>query len=385
MYLLTLLATAYSGRYAGLYAGSNGWGNYRHQADIFTIYTKLIENGWKTSEIKLMCYDDTARDQLNPFQGQIFHETSHTTNVYPGTEKVDVKGEDMTAQNFYKAISEAPTTTDDYVFIYYDNHGGPGILNTPILFSWISPEDLNAALTALQSKAKKILFGIEACYSGSVAQEFTAKNLGTITAANAEESSYAAVYDSQLGTYLTNEFTNYWIDEMFNNPTQTVGHLYETLKAQTQGSHVCWYGEEGVKDLKCELFWGKSNSNTRREPKNVDIVPQRVATLQYLEHVKLHGTPEERSKARSTLLQMHTRSEKLEIILDALIAQLKATDEVRKPTSEKLPKGYLNVLSEFFERFGTVNDDDLGRLMIVKNLCARYGSEAVRAAIKKVL
>lgn len=385
MYLLTLLATAYCGRYAILFAGSNGWANYRHQADIFTIYTKLIENGWKTTEIQLMCYNDLPDSPLNPFQGQVFHELSHSKNIYPGSEKIDFKGEDMPAKAFYKVISEAPTTPDDYVFLYYNNHGGPGFLDTPVMFSWISSQDLNTALTALEPKAKKIFFGIEACYSGSVAQEFTVKNLATITSANAVESSWAAIYDSQLSTYLTNEVTNYFVDEMYNNPTQTVGQLYETLVAKTEASHPSWYGDETVKDLSCEVFWGKSNSNTRREPKKVDIVPQRVATLQHLEHVKLHGTPEERSKARIALLQMHARSERLEIVLDALIAELNATDDVRNPTAEKVPKGYFDVLSLFFERFGIVNGDDFGRLMIVKNLCAKYGSEAVSAAIKKVL
>ena len=384
MFVLTLLATAYCGKYAILYAGSDTFLNYRHQADIHTIYMKLIENGWKTSEIKLMCYDDLAKDPQNPFQGQIFHETSHTKNVYPGSEKIDVKGGDMTDQAFYDALTGVPTTSDDYVFIYYDNHGGPGILGTPA-GNYITTEGLVDALNKMQSKYKKCLFGIEACYSGSLAQEFTAKNLGTITAANDQESSYAAVYDSQIGTYLSNEFTNYWIDEMYNNPSETVGHLFDTLKRETTGSHVMWYGDDSVKDLSCELFWGKGNSNTKREAKKVDIVPQRMATIQTLEHVKLHGSSDERSQARVALLQMHTRSEKLEIILDALIAKLNATDDVRKPTSGKLPEGYFKVLRKFVKRFGTVNADDLGRFMILKNLCAKYSSEAVIAAIKKVI
>ena len=49
-------------------------------------------------------------------------------------------------------------------------------------------------------------------------QEINVLNLATITASNNAESSYAAVYDSSLGTYLSNEFTNNFIDVIDESP-----------------------------------------------------------------------------------------------------------------------------------------------------------------------
>lgn len=386
MFVLTLFATAYAGNYAILFAGSKFFDNYRHQADIFTLYTKLIENGWKETEINIMCYDDIANDQLNPFKGQVFHETDHQKNVWPGSEKVTTRGNDVTAKNLFNALSTVPTTSEDYVFVYYNNHGGPGWLGVPAGDHLIRAPELNEALCAMEGRCKAVLFGIEACYSASLAQEFTAKNVATITAANDQESSYACSYDSQVGAYLSNEFTNYWINEMYNNPKTTVGQLFETLKSEVEGSHVCWFGDESLKELSCELFWGTGNSNVKRVPKNVDIVPQRIANLRALEHAKTEGDSKTRMKARKVLLQMNTRSEKLEIILDRLLAKLNASDDlqVRQATSGRLPAGYFEVIDRFFEKFGTVNPDDYGRFIVVKNLVAKYGAEKVLAALKEV-
>lgn len=173
----------------------------------------------RRSEINMLCYNDIAQDQWNPFKGQIFHETSHKKNVYPGSEKINVKGGAVTANAFYGALTGVPTTSEDYVYIYYDNHGGPGIPGVPS-GDFITTESLCKALLDMEGKYKKCLFRIEACYSGSLAQEFKAKNLGKITAANDHESSYAAVYDSEVGTYLS-QFTNYWLDQMYKLATSS--------------------------------------------------------------------------------------------------------------------------------------------------------------------
>jgi len=202
---------------------------------------KLIDNGYSSNSIIQLAYDDIANNPENPFNGQVFHTLDHF-NIYH-QDYISISGNSVTAQQFYSTLTSIPTSSSDNVFVYYDNHGGPDILGVPdgVSGGYIYGEDLAAAFNTMSSNGlyKYLLFGIEACYSGSVAKLFTAPNMGTITAANDAESSYAAVYDSTLGTYLSNEFTNYWINEMDINPTQAVGDLYDNLKSQTTGSHVC--------------------------------------------------------------------------------------------------------------------------------------------------
>lgn len=337
-----------------------------------------------------MAYDDIASSSSNPFKGHIYHTTSHSQDVYPGTEKIDYKGKTVTAESFYAALKAVPTTSEDYLFIYYDNHGGTGILGVPDgCGGYITASDLNKALNAIPAY-KKAFFGIEACEAGSVAQEFNAPNLGTITASNPTESSYAAVYDSQMGTYLSNEFTNYWLADMIDNPTETVGELFTNVKTLTTGSHAMYYGDESVKDLSVTLFFGDGSKSQRKHverSKVQDIVPPKVATMRTLESLKTTGAKDVRSRARLSLLRMQSRSEKLEVVLDALIGELETEEPelLRQPTATRLPKGYFETLEFFLKRFGKVNPDDMTRFMIIKNLVAKFGSKKVMAAIDEVL
>jgi legumain len=48
--------------WAVLVAGSNGFWNYRHQADICHAYQVLVKNGFPADNIILMAYDDIAND-----------------------------------------------------------------------------------------------------------------------------------------------------------------------------------------------------------------------------------------------------------------------------------------------------------------------------------
>jgi legumain len=55
--------------WAVLVAGSNGYWNYRHQADICHAYQILKKSGIPEEQIIVMAYDDVANDPENPFPG----------------------------------------------------------------------------------------------------------------------------------------------------------------------------------------------------------------------------------------------------------------------------------------------------------------------------
>ncbi|KAH0790795.1 Clan CD, family C13, asparaginyl endopeptidase-like cysteine peptidase [Histomonas meleagridis] len=382
-----LLALASCKRYAVLLAGSNGWSNYRHQADICTIYQLLINRGFTDDEITMMQYDDIATYSRNPFKGQIFHTSAHE-NVYPGTEKMDYTKSKVTANNFYSALASVKSTSQDYVFIYYDNHGGPGILGMPAGGN-IQTAQLNDALNQMNNLHlyKYCLFGIEACYAGSLAQEFTAPNMCTITAANEKESSYAAVYDSAIGTYLSNEFTNYWINEMETNPTETIGDLYTNLKSLTKGSHVMFYGDESMKSMTVDTFFGTPNKLLHRSIGKVDIVPQREATKMTLKMMKEHTDPAVRTRGALLKQKLGSLSRKLNFVLDALVKNIdpKNYDKIMKDVDAPYTKEYYQVLDVFLEKFGEMNPDDFGRLMVLKALVATHPAAEVIQTINEFL
>jgi hypothetical protein len=57
--------------WAVLVAGSNGWGNYRHQADVCHAYQVLKAGGLKDERIIVLMYDDIASNVENPHPGTV--------------------------------------------------------------------------------------------------------------------------------------------------------------------------------------------------------------------------------------------------------------------------------------------------------------------------
>ena len=54
-----------------LVAGSQGWINYRHQADVCHAYQVLHQHGVKDDHIVVMMMDDIANNKLNPTPGLV--------------------------------------------------------------------------------------------------------------------------------------------------------------------------------------------------------------------------------------------------------------------------------------------------------------------------
>ncbi len=56
------ISCTWAANWAVLVAGSNGWYNYRHQADVCHAYQILHKNGIPDSNIVVMMYDDLAKN-----------------------------------------------------------------------------------------------------------------------------------------------------------------------------------------------------------------------------------------------------------------------------------------------------------------------------------
>ncbi|CAN0842083.1 Vacuolar-processing enzyme [Linum grandiflorum] len=128
-------------RWAVLVAGSKGYGNYRHQADVCHAYQILRKGGLKEENIVVFMYDDIANSELNPRPGVIINHPKGE-DVYAGVPK-DYTGEAVTAENLYAVImgdksavkggsgKVVASKPNDHIFVYYSDHGGPGVLGMP--------------------------------------------------------------------------------------------------------------------------------------------------------------------------------------------------------------------------------------------------------------
>ncbi|KAK3266603.1 hypothetical protein CYMTET_24784 [Cymbomonas tetramitiformis] len=88
--------------WALLVAGSRGWSNYRHQAQVYRMYQVLHMGNVPDSNIIMMHYNDLANNNLNPYPGKVFNSIGGP-DVYHKTW-ADYSGGDVTASNFLAAL-----------------------------------------------------------------------------------------------------------------------------------------------------------------------------------------------------------------------------------------------------------------------------------------
>ncbi|GAB4854397.1 hypothetical protein Ancab_022983 [Ancistrocladus abbreviatus] len=76
-------------KWAVLVAGSTGYKNYRHQANVCHAYQILKKGGLKEENIIVFMYDDVAFDKENPRPGVLINRPSGE-DVYAGVKKVQI-------------------------------------------------------------------------------------------------------------------------------------------------------------------------------------------------------------------------------------------------------------------------------------------------------
>ena len=246
--------------YAVLVAGSEGWYNYRHQADVLGFYQYLKGKGYDDDHIILIMADDIAFNELNPLQGVIRREISGE-NLYENVQ-IDYKLGDLTLEDLKQILTSGPSdaypvtlgsTENDNVLFFWSGHG------TKKGWSWketedVSPEFAREMFSAM--KFRKQFAIIETCYSGVVGEGCTdIPGLLMMTAANPYEPSKAYAFDDEIGVDLSNTFTASILSHLEQNPQSVIRDLYLHAFDKTNGSHVmvynsAWYGSLYLNDMR---------------------------------------------------------------------------------------------------------------------------------------
>ena len=89
--------------WAVLIAGSAGYGNYRHQADVCHAYHLLRQQGVLAEQIIVMAFDDIAYAKENLFPGTLYNGKDGV-NYYDGCI-IDYRQEDVTKENFLAVMT----------------------------------------------------------------------------------------------------------------------------------------------------------------------------------------------------------------------------------------------------------------------------------------
>lgn len=399
-----LIASAISANWAVLMAGSRGYNNYRHQADVFNIYNLLTKRGFDPEHIITLAYNDVVNHELNPFKGQVFSSADHK-NVFPGNEKIDYQGKDATAENFIRVLTgnskhgrSLQSTKEDNVFVYFNDHGAPGLLcvpsnNGPELYA----DQIEKTLQEMKAENRfgKLFFVIEACYSGSVAKNISIPDVFMFAAAGPTQSSYSADWDAEIDAFRTNEFTKNFVNYVKAHSTNKIIDCVNDVSKTTERSHVTAYGDFKVSRMKLSEFLlegkegeaAKTESKKSVEPESNGI-PTKRAFIEFLERRIAKATGTQKTKLERMLEQEKQRRLKASSTFKHIARKFDSNGEsmdANEPLSNTVNYNCYRTCVEGYRLFcGEVDEYELPKLRVFANLCENINASEILTQIREV-
>ncbi|KAG7324763.1 hypothetical protein KOW79_011079 [Hemibagrus wyckioides] len=263
-----------------LAAGSKGWENYRHQANVCHAYQVAQQNGIPDEQIIVMMYDDIADNEENPVCGNII-SVPNGPYVYPGVPK-DYIGEEVSAENFLAVLRGDPSAVkktgpkkviqssqNDSIFIYLSDHGAHGIFGFP--HSTLYAHDLIKTVNTMSwsGQFSKMVIYMESCHAGSMLDKLSDTNVYSVGSCGSNEYAYAWFWDKERKTYLADVFTTYWLhhtetaklsltsfEDQFSYLKENVSKAVRKYVGKTQMPSN--YGYKGMLKLMLSEFLGES-------------------------------------------------------------------------------------------------------------------------------
>lgn len=95
----------HTNNWAVLVCSSRYWFNYRHVANVLSMYRSVKRLGLPDSRILLMLADDMACNSRNPKPGIVHNNVNQQINMYGDDVEVDYRGYDVTVHNFIRLLT----------------------------------------------------------------------------------------------------------------------------------------------------------------------------------------------------------------------------------------------------------------------------------------
>ncbi|EAR87482.1 peptidase C13 family protein (macronuclear) [Tetrahymena thermophila SB210] len=407
--LVTLFAGVMADNYAVLVAGSNGYGNYRHQSDVCHAYHTLLAKGYSANNIIVFSYNDVANNKQNPFKGTLFNKPTYKN---PGVDVnqgcvIDYEGKDVTPANYLAVLKGLKDQVkggnkrvlesgpDDHVFLSFFDHGAPGLIAFPS--QYLYAKDLQDAFVYMYNNNKyaRLVYYLEACESGSMFQNLPANiNIYALSAASPDESSWAAycgsdavVNNKNIGSCLGDLFSVNWLEDTDAHTDLSNYSLQEqfvVVKNLTTESQVMQWGDleftsEPVGDylsgsttpskkvnnyLRAFFAYG-NEENIFNQPKK-GLLNSRQATLNYLLN---------KFQSKPTSENFQELSEALKLVEKFARKFVQFAEKfVLKGSSNALTTNfscYSNLIDQFESTCGKVPESKLGELKYFYEFCGQ--------------
>jgi len=261
-----------------LVAGSNGWYNYRHQADVCHAYQIVHAHGVPDDHIIVMMYDDIAYNKENPTPGKVINRPNGP-DVYQGVPH-DYTCNNVNPEAFLKVLQGQKVAgtsgktlksgPKDNIFVYFADHGAKGL----VAFGEevLKASDLNKAIRKMhrEKKYNKMVFYVEACESGSMFKGLLSDKISVFatTASNATTSSYACYYDQERKTFLGDVYSIKWLEDSDKEDIEkeTLEDQYKIVKKETNTSMVMQFGDMDISKLPVGDFQGPKPTGNPSPP-----------------------------------------------------------------------------------------------------------------------
>ena len=245
-------------QYAVLVQGSDGSINYRHQADVLSVYQALRRGGFPDDHIILIIDADMASSRANPQPGTV--RTSPTgpdllsgADALPKAE-VDYDSSNLTAREVANILKGVQTSTTPVVLpqgeghnvlFYWSGHGRSRANGGADEFCWrkdVAGDGFTADLlreTASQMQFRKLCIAAEPCYGECVIRSVEGlPGVIAMSGANAQEQSWADHWSDEARIWMCDRFTLNLVTCLADNPDTSFRDLFLYCAQHTLGSHA---------------------------------------------------------------------------------------------------------------------------------------------------
>ena len=265
------VASEHTSNWAVLVSTSRFWFNYRHLANVLSLYRTVKRLGIPDSQIILMLPDDMACNPRNAFPGTVYNNADRALDLYGDNIEVDYRGYEVTVENFIRLMTDRVgedmprskrlmTDERSNILVYMTGHGGNEFLKFQDAEE-ISAFDLADAfgqmwekkryvhlrlpfqtlLTALNSY-HEILFMIDTCQANTMYSKFYSPNILATGSSEIDQSSYSHHADNDVGVAVIDRYTYYnleFLENQVKDPTSklTMGDLFDSYDEEKIHSH----------------------------------------------------------------------------------------------------------------------------------------------------
>ncbi|XP_053345509.1 GPI-anchor transamidase [Clarias gariepinus] len=243
-------SSGHTNNWAVLVCTSRFWFNYRHVANVLSVYRSVKRLGIPDSHIVLMLADDMACNHRNPKPATVFSHKNMELNVYGDDVEVDYRGYEVTVENFLRVLTgRLPASTprskrllsDDRsnILIYLTGHGGNGFLKFQDSEE-ISNVELADAFEQMWQKRRynELLFIIDTCQGASMYERFYSPNIMALASSQVGEDSLSHQPDLAIGVHLMDRYTFYLLEFLEDIHPASQANMNDLFKVCPQSQCV---------------------------------------------------------------------------------------------------------------------------------------------------